>query len=160
QVSANEIQAALDFWKKKSSGQMTVRELLKTSLGTTPAPGGLEIGEVKATGALGKFLEQLQGRVAYQEQPTPNGFRGTLRPYQVRGFSWLAFLRQWGLGACLADDMGLGKTIQTLALIQQEWALNQRPALLICPTSVVGNWQHEAQRFTPDLPVLIHHGGD
>src|SRR5205823_1147255 len=68
----------------------------------------------------------------------------------------------WGFGACLADDMGLGKTVQTLVLIQQEWASRpsrqRRPTLLICPMSVVGNWQKEAARFTPDLPVLVHHG--
>ena len=52
---------------------------------------------------------------------SPGGLQGTLRPYQERGFSWLAFLRRWGFGACLADDMGLGKTIQTLALVQREW---------------------------------------
>jgi SNF2 family DNA or RNA helicase len=76
----------------------------------------------------------------------------------VRGYSWLAFLRRWGLGACLADDMGLGKTVQTLALVQRDWETNRRPTLLVCPTSVVGNWQKEAQRFTPELPVLVHHG--
>ena len=80
----------------------------------------------------------------------PEGFQGTLRPYQVRGYSWLSFLRQWGLGACLADDMGLGKTIQTLVLIQRDWLSgDRRPVLLICPTSVVSNWQKEASRFTP-----------
>ncbi|NOT60631.1 MAG: DEAD/DEAH box helicase, partial [Acidobacteria bacterium] len=102
------------------------------------------------------------GNAAFTEQAVPQEFNGTLRPYQVRGYSWLAFLRQWGLGACLADDMGLGKTIQTLALIQKDWHAQQpkarRPVLLICPMSVVGNWQKEAARFTPDLPVLIHHG--
>ena len=92
----------------------------------------------------------------------PAGFQGVLRPYQVRGYSWLAFLRQWGLGACLADDMGLGKTVQTLALLEREWASRparqRRPTLLICPMSVVGNWHKEAARFTPDLPVMVHHG--
>src|SRR5206468_5736955 len=83
----------------------------------------------------------------------------TLRPYQLRGYSWLAFLRRWGLGACLADDMGLGKTVQTLAMLQRDWESNgRRPVLLICPTSVVGNWKKEAERFTPALPVLVHHG--
>jgi SNF2 family DNA or RNA helicase len=77
----------------------------------------------------------------------------------VRGYSWLDFLRHWGLGACLADDMGLGKTVQTLALLAREWAVEPRPSLLICPMSVVGNWQKEAARFTPQLPVLVHHGG-
>ncbi|HZA23172.1 MAG TPA: SNF2-related protein, partial [Dehalococcoidia bacterium] len=93
------------------------------------------------------------------ELSPPESFSGTLRPYQIRGYSWLAFLRQWGLGACLADDMGLGKTIQTLALVQRDWGTNgKRPVLLVCPTSVVNNWQKEAARFTPDLPVLVHHG--
>ena len=91
--------------------------------------------------------------------PPPSGFQGTLRPYQVRGYSWLAFLKQWGLGACLADDMGLGKTIQTLAMLQEQYKVDPRPTLLICPTSVVANWMKEAERFTPDLSVLIHHGG-
>src|SRR5262249_22730213 len=70
----------------------------------------------------------------------------------------LGFLRRWGLGACLADDMGLGKTIQALTLIQRDWPIDHRPVLLICPMSVVGNWQKEAARFTPDLPGLVHHG--
>ena len=90
---------------------------------------------------------------------SPSHFHGILRPYQVRGYSWLNFLKQWGLGACLADDMGLGKTVQTLALIARErQAGHPEPVLLVCPTSVVGNWQKEAARFTPDLPVLVHHG--
>ena len=66
-----------------------------------------------------------------------------------------------GLGACLADDMGLGKTIQTLALIQRDWETNNKGrVLLVCPTTVMNNWQKEAARFTPDLPVVIHHGPD
>ena len=90
---------------------------------------------------------------------SPPGLHGELRPYQRRGYSWLDFLKQLGLGACLADDMGLGKTIQTLALIERDRAAGEkRPVLLVCPTSVVGNWQKEAARFTPDLPVLVHHG--
>jgi len=69
------------------------------------------------------------------------------------------FLRRWGLGACLADDMGLGKTPQTLAFIQSNWQANgQRPTLVVCPMSVVGNWQKEAAHFTPALPVMVHHG--
>src|SRR5208282_4596260 len=100
-------------------------------------------------------------RERIEDLELPPGFSGNLRPYQVRGYSWLSFLRRWGLGACLADDMGLGKTIQTLVLVQRQWSDNdQRPSLLICPMSVVGNWQKEAQRFTPDLPVMVHHGLD
>ncbi len=107
------------------------------------------------------LLKQLEGESQFQELASPETFAGELRPYQQRGYSWLTFLRQWGLGACLADDMGLGKTIQTLALLQRERERGEtRPVLLLCPTSVVNNWRKEAERFTPSLPVLIHHGTD
>jgi len=73
----------------------------------------------------------------------------------------MTYLKSWGLGACLADDMGLGKTVQTLALILRDWnSENRRPVLLVCPASVVNNWRKEASRFTPDLPVMVHHGAD
>jgi SNF2 family DNA or RNA helicase len=159
QMSADEIQAALAFWKGKETGTATVRELLRMDLGAEPAPGGMPFTGVTGTGWVADLFERLEGQASFAELSSPAGFNGELRPYQVRGYSWLAFLRRWGLGACLADDMGLGKTVQTLALLahaRQEGTT--RPALLVCPTSVVGNWKREAVRFTPDLPVLIHHG--
>ncbi len=160
QVTAEEIQSAIALMQKRASGEATVRQVVQMALGAhAEAPGGLPFGGVKSSGWVADFLSQLEGKQAFAELPPPQGFEGTLRPYQVRGYSWLSFLRQWGLGACLADDMGLGKTIQTLALLQREWQLYKRPSLLICPTSVVANWMKEAERFTPGLPVLIHHGG-
>lgn len=81
----------------------------------------------------------------------PPTLRATLRPYQHRGASWLAFLRQTGLGAMLADDMGLGKTLQALAILQGR-------TLVVAPTSVLYHWAHELQRFRPDLRVAIYHG--
>jgi SNF2 family DNA or RNA helicase len=93
--------------------------------------------------------------------PPPPNLRATLRPYQSRGYSWLYFLSRLGFGAVLADDMGLGKTVQTLALITRDWAERQgEPVLLVCPTSVIGNWQREAARFAPELPLLVHHGAE
>ncbi len=159
QIHGEEIQALLALMEKRASGQATLREVVQMALGAGKAPGGLPFGGVRATGWVGEFLSQLEGKESFADLPPPEEFHGTLRPYQVRGYSWLAFLRRWGLGACLADDMGLGKTIQTLALLQEEWHKNPRPSLLICPTSVVANWKKEAERFTPDLPVMIHHGG-
>jgi SNF2 family DNA or RNA helicase len=157
-----EIQAAVDFWKKKANQSGTVREVMRMALGATSTTGGIAFGSVKATGWIADLLAELEGQTPFQELPVPDQFHGRLRPYQVRGYSWLSFLRQWGLGACLADDMGLGKTPQTLALIQMAWLENpstsSRPTLVVCPTSVINNWQKEAARFTPDLPVLIHHG--
>ncbi|MCZ8522930.1 MULTISPECIES: DEAD/DEAH box helicase [Paenibacillus] len=121
-------------------------------------------------------LEELVGLLNHAQRPPltepPDSFRGTLRPYQIEGISWLVFLRQCGLGGCLADDMGLGKTIQMITYLlhlREEGliASNQgtdgtpvphAPSLLICPTSVLGNWQKELQRFAPDLRVKLHYG--
>jgi len=90
----------------------------------------------------------------------PENFVGTLRPYQEKGYSWLLYLKQYGFGACLADDMGLGKTIQVIAYLLHE--RNEQPtaepALIICPTSILGNWLREIQRFAPSLNTMIHHG--
>ncbi|MCY4529766.1 MAG: DEAD/DEAH box helicase [Chloroflexi bacterium] len=161
EVSSQEIQTAIDFWEKKGTEEASVRDIIQMALGVKDAPQGFDFNGVRATGWIGKLLKQLDGQAEFKELASPRGFSGTLRPYQTRGYSWLSFLRQWGLGACLADDMGLGKTVQTLALIQRDWrAKGKRPVLLVCPTSVVNNWEKEAARFTPRLPVLVHHGPD
>ncbi|HNE91539.1 MAG TPA: DEAD/DEAH box helicase, partial [Agitococcus sp.] len=96
-----------------------------------------------------------------QQLPTPQGFVGELRPYQQQGLGWLQFLRDTEHGGILADDMGLGKTAQTLAHIlleKQAGHLQQKPALIIAPTSLMYNWLKEAQKFTPDLKVLVLQG--
>src|SRR5690606_19580159 len=82
-----------------------------------------------------------------------------LRPYQKAGYNWLHFLKEFGLGGCLADDMGLGKTVTTLAFLQKVKEENpEHPSLLVLPTSLIYNWQKEASRFTPDLRVMVHYG--
>jgi len=157
-MTAEEIRTALDLWRKKEK-TAPARDLLRIALGAVTAIGPLPIEGVQATGWMGEVLARLEGHAGFQDLPPPAGLEATLRPYQQRGYSWLTFLRRWGLGACLADDMGLGKTVQTLSLLLAEQAANgKRPALVICPTSVMGNWQREAERFTPRLRVLIHHG--
>ena len=158
-INAEEIQEAIAFWQKKDNQKGTVRDFMQMALGRAETPEGVDFDGVSATGWVSQFLDRLNGKTSFDEIASPQEFQGTLRPYQQRGYSWLSFLQQWGLGACLADDMGLGKTVQTLALVQRNWHANEKhPVLLICPTSVVGNWQKEASRFTPELPVLIHHG--
>ena len=106
-----------------------------------------------------RLLEQ-SPTASREELPQPAGLGGTLRPYQLRGFQWLAFLRKLGLGGCLADDMGLGKTIQTISLMlhEKEHKIARAPTLLFAPTSVVGNWHREMRRFGPDLKVHVHQG--
>ncbi|MBL8311303.1 MAG: DEAD/DEAH box helicase [Burkholderiales bacterium] len=88
------------------------------------------------------------------------GFAATLRPYQNHGLSWLAHLYELGMGAVLADDMGLGKTVQTLAHLHRlhRGASSTAPSLIVAPTSVLTNWQREAERFAPTLKVHRHHG--
>ncbi len=159
ELNAEEIRSTLDFWKGKATHNVTLRDVAQMAMGNVTLPAGLEVEGVTADGWIADWLAQLDGRNAPRELDVPPEFRGTLRPYQLRGYSWLGFLKEWGLGACLADDMGLGKTVQALALIEHEWQKDgKRPVLLVCPTSVIGNWQKEAARFTPDLPVMTHHG--
>jgi len=90
------------------------------------------------------------------------GFRGELRGYQQEGLAWMQRLRQLGLGGVLADDMGLGKTVQVLALLHAEKRGRRldRPALIVAPTSLLGNWLREAERFAPTLSTLVWHGPD
>ncbi len=157
ELNASEIRAALDFWNRKE--EATLQDVIRLAVGVGETPGGFDVDGVAASGWVEDLLGQLTGRAEFQELETPEGFCGTLRPYQQRGYSWLAFLRRWGLGACLADDMGLGKTVQTLAAIQQDRREGvEGPTLLVCPTSVLNNWRKEAARFTPDLLLMVHHG--
>ncbi|RUR09004.1 DEAD/DEAH box helicase [Legionella sp. km772] len=107
-------------------------------------------------------LKQLIQMKELPEVKAPAGLKAQLRDYQLYGLSWLQFLRLSRFNGVLADDMGLGKTIQTLAhlLHEKEQGRLTQAALIIAPTSLVGNWFVEAQRFTPDLKVLIYHGSD
>jgi SNF2 family DNA or RNA helicase len=163
-LQPEEIEAAIAFWERqRQQDQATLRDALGMALGAEQKVGGLPLHSVQASGWLDDLLKQLQAGDRLQELPAPDDFVGELRPYQVRGYSWLTFLRKWGLGSCLADDMGLGKTIQAIALLLREREEAQdglSPALVICPTSVVGNWKREINRFAPGLRVMVHHGSD
>ena len=112
--------------------------------------------------ALSEMVKQLAGQSALPEVALPKGLNAELRPYQQQGLNWLQFLRSHGLAGILADDMGLGKTLQTLAhvLVEKQAGRLDRPALVIAPVSLMGNWKREANRFTPDLKVLVLHGAE
>ncbi|WP_193580822.1 DEAD/DEAH box helicase [Paenibacillus aceris] len=116
--------------------------------------------EVELNEQLRHMVDQLTQTAAIPTVEPPPSFQGSLRHYQVDGISWLLFLRRFGLGGCLADDMGLGKTIQwiTYLLTVKETEQPDAPSLLICPTSVLGNWQMELKRFAPSLKVHLHYG--
>ncbi len=113
-------------------------------------------GEILRT--LGRQLREAGGSIP--SACLPAEFRGALRPYQAQGLNWLQFLAGAGMSGVLADDMGLGKTVQTLAHLSIEKAEGRldRPALIVCPTSLVANWALEAERFAPALRVLVLHG--
>lgn len=112
--------------------------------------------------ALRAELTQLTKMGHLPEIQVPKGLRAALRDYQHYGLTWLQFLRTTHLNGVLADDMGLGKTIQTLAHLQYEKEQGRltNAALIVAPTSLVGNWQAEAKRFTPELKVLVYHGSE
>ena len=117
-----------------------------------------------ATVQISNKLEKLRNFQEIEDFRVPAGFGGELRPYQKAGFNWMHFLSSYNFGGCLADDMGLGKTVQTLAMLQsqkellQEKGEEQRTSLLVMPTSLIYNWQMEAQRFTPKLKVHVYTG--
>ncbi len=147
-------------------GTLAGYEALAAALGSERLSTHAELPvEIVAEGRLATLLARLgesreEAGTGAAATPPPD-FHGHLRPYQERGLSWLAQMSALGLGACLADDMGLGKTIQLLALLLHRRGQDRggsRHALLVCPTSVVGNWEREAARFAPTLPVVRHYG--
>ena len=163
------LQAALKFLQRDRTGSMTAADAMLAGLrGVDETDDDLPVVGVDADGWLGDLLS---GHADQRLAPasTPASFRGELRPYQERGLAWMSFLGSLGLGGILADSMGLGKTIQLLGLMAHEreppsapdaLSAPSAPTLLICPMSLVGNWEREAERFTPDLRVHVHHGAD
>jgi SNF2 family DNA or RNA helicase len=153
-VRPDQIERALAFIQKHQAGQMQLADALSTALAPTTLDG-VAVAAVEASGWIEALLEDVRAGARIDVADEPDGFNGILRPYQKRGVAWLSTLQQYGLGALLADDMGLGKTAELIALLLKR---PSRPTLVICPTSVVGNWRHELARFAPGLRVLVHHG--
>jgi SNF2 family DNA or RNA helicase len=148
------------FASRKDQMALSLEDALRLSTGDTQTIEKLPVVSFEASGALQELITNLTNNKAIEPLPTPASFRGELRPYQQRGVAWLTFLERWGLGACLADDMGLGKTIQFIAFLlhlKEQDAL-EKPTLLVCPTSVLGNWEREVKKFGPTLKVLQYHG--
>ena len=120
-----------------------------------------EVDEEEVQKELEQKKEHLTGIIDhdYSNLTPPPELKATLRPYQQAGFQWLAFLREAGWGGILADDMGLGKTVQTLSFFQHYF--NEYPNahfMVVCPTTLMYNWEAEIRKFTPDLKHFIHHG--
>ncbi|MGW1714283.1 DEAD/DEAH box helicase [Streptomyces sp. NPDC002156] len=115
-----------------------------------------ETVEAVPVGALATLRDRLTAGITPVEPPP--GLKATLRDYQLRGLSWLDLMTSLGLGGCLADDMGLGKTITVIALHLRR--ARSEPTLVVCPASLLGNWQREITKFAPGVPVRRYHGPD
>ena len=176
EIRPEDVQNAIKFIRENPGGQMKLADAMQLAYASDVRETGVPVLGLEATGWVAELfgLTETGGSEKF-ELPmlaTPRGFKGTLRPYQARGLSWLAFLERFGFGACLADDMGLGKTVQMLALLvhEREDAAERRargepeertrvwPTMLVVPMSVIGNWMHETKRFAPELKTYIHHG--
>ena len=128
-----------------------------------------ELVDIVADGAIAEMAQRLARLSASDLEPLapPRGLLAELRPYQLRGLVWLAGMTKLGLGGCLADDMGLGKTVQVIALhlhrVEDHHGTAPGPAapmLVVCPTSLLGNWERELHKFAPSVPVRRFHGGE
>jgi superfamily II DNA or RNA helicase len=139
--------------------KVTETEALATALTGAPPAEVVQAAEGEQV-IVGAAIARLRDRVAGVLEPSPvdvpSGLQATLRDYQRRGLSWLAALTGLGLGGCLADDMGLGKTITLIALHLHRGG----PTLVVCPASLLGNWEAEIARFAPGVPVRRFHGAE
>ncbi|WP_079664678.1 DEAD/DEAH box helicase [Streptomyces sp. 3214.6] len=141
--------------RKRELGLLDPVDALSVALTGTAEVDG-ETVEAVPVGALAALRDRLTAGV-HPAQP-PDGLHATLRDYQLRGLAWLDLMTSLGLGGCLADDMGLGKTITVIALHLKR--ARTEPTLVVCPASLLGNWQREITRFAPAVPVRRFHGPD
>ncbi|MFF5301428.1 DEAD/DEAH box helicase [Streptomyces sp. NPDC013161] len=141
--------------RKRELGLLDPVDALSVALTGTAEVDG-ETVEAVPVGALATLRDRLTAGI--QPAEPPQGLDATLRDYQLRGLAWLDLMTSLGLGGCLADDMGLGKTITLIALHLRR--AHRAPTLVVCPASLLGNWQREITRFAPGVPVRRFHGAD
>ncbi|QES50671.1 ATP-dependent helicase [Streptomyces venezuelae] len=139
--------------RKRELGLLDPVDALAVVLGGTAEVDGEAVPAVPV-GALAALRDRLTGDL--EALPAPAGLKATLREYQARGLAWLDRMTSLGLGGCLADDMGLGKTVTLIALHLHR--ARPEPTLVVCPASLLGNWQREIERFAPGVPVRRYHG--
>ena len=148
-----------DHQPLNSEGNLELSRYQGAGLGELLNAPGLKWKGAEELLALTQKLRDFSG---IQSVALPQGLNAELRHYQLDGLNWLQFLREYRFNGILADDMGLGKTLQALAhlLVEKQAGRLQQPCLIVAPTSLMGNWRREANRFTPDLRVLVVHGSD
>ncbi|HEX6479710.1 MAG TPA: DEAD/DEAH box helicase [Ktedonobacteraceae bacterium] len=156
ELDREKMQQLLQFWQthQHEEPEITLLDMLKIG---TEAEDDLEWDHDQS---LRDMLSRLHDKNAFAPIKDPRNLQGSLRDYQRRGVSWLQYLENLGLNPCLADDMGLGKTLEVIAhlLKEREEAAEVPPTLVIAPTSVLGNWRKEIERFATQLRTLVHQG--
>jgi len=156
ELDRDKMQQLLQFWQthQHEESEITLLDMLKIG---TEAEDDLEWEHDQS---LRDMLSRLNDKNAFAPIKDPESLQGTLRDYQKRGVAWLQYLESLGLNPCLADDMGLGKTLEVIArmLKEREETGDVPPTLVIAPTSVLGNWRKEIERFGPELRTLVHQG--
>ncbi len=155
ELDRDKMKQMIEFWQKEAreEPEIGLMDMIKMS---SESEDNIEFDHDQA---LSEMLSGLYEKGKLEPIETPSAFNGLLRPYQKRGVSWLEYLEGLGLNPCLADDMGLGKTIQVIArMVHEKDTGHFQPTLLIAPTSVLGNWEKEVERFAPHLRVHLHHG--
>jgi SNF2 family DNA or RNA helicase len=154
--------ALLERLRRRRPRRLTAASALAAALAGEIEIDGERVG-FRGEGPLAALSERLHRLGGDDQAPAapPPGLDATLRPYQLRGLAWLTEMCDLGVGGCLADDMGLGKTVQVIALHLARHAAGEAfPTLVVCPTSLLGNWERELNRFAPAVPVRRFHGGD
>lgn len=160
EVDHDKLKAVLEAYDRVDHlGDITLAEAMRAELGISQS-ASLAVGDA-AEITHGRWMEEIRGRLtdpARLENLDPGErFKATLRHYQRSGFCWLASMKGMGFGALLADDMGLGKTVQILALLEYMRRNGGVKALLIIPASLIGNWEKELARFTPEIRYSVLH---
>jgi SNF2 family DNA or RNA helicase len=148
QIKEPEINTYMEALKLGLTGKIQLEE------------GGIEY-DLIIEGDLNDIIQNLQSIGQLEEIPCPSSFNGKLRSYQQKGLTWMGNMAKFNFGLCLADDMGLGKTIQVIAFLsylKEQFPNTLGSYLIICPTSILFNWNREIKKFSPDLEVYFHHG--
>jgi SNF2 family DNA or RNA helicase len=156
ELDRDKMQQLLQFWQmhRYEEPEISLLDMLKIR-----AEAGDDL-EWDHDQILQEMLSRLHDKEAFVPVEDPSALQGTLRDYQKRGVAWLQYLESLGLNPCLADDMGLGKTLEVIACLlrEREEGAGIGPTLVIAPTSVLGNWRKEIERFAPQLRTLVHQG--
>ncbi len=156
EVDHARLNTLLAAYEHLQDGSITLADALRGELGTLP----IASEDIQITN--GQWLRELKNSMQHPAElapsTVPDSFHAVLRPYQKTGFSWLSYMDALGFGVCLADDMGLGKTVQALSFLERLRVESGGRVLLVVPASLIGNWQREIERFTPEMPYHILHG--